>query len=207
MDKSQIWPTIHAERKALAADLEGLSDDQWSTPSLCTGWTVRDVLAHMTGTAEKTTLNFFPSLVANGFSLSKLQNKDIKRVEGSGDVLGAFKAAMGRSTSPPGPALTWLGETLVHGDDIRRPLGLSYAYPAGAAAAVADSYKATNLVMGSKRRIAGVKLVATDTDWTHGDGPEASGPMMALLMVVAGRKAALSDLSGEGVATLSSRVQ
>ena len=101
--------------------------------------------------------------------------------------------------------MTWLGETLVHGDDIRRPLGISYAYPAACAAAVADSYKATNLVMGSKKRIAGVKLVATDTDWSHGDGPEATGPMMALLMVIAGRKAALADLSGDGVATLSSR--
>ncbi|MEY2471114.1 MAG: hypothetical protein QOK28_443 [Actinomycetota bacterium] len=206
MDKSQIWATIHAERKALAADLEGLTEQQWATPSLCTGWTVRDVLAHMTGTAEKTTLNFFPSLVANGFSLSKLQNKDIKRVEATGDVLGAFKGAMGKSTSPPGPTMTWLGETLVHGDDIRRPLGITYDYPADAAAAVADSYKATNLVMGSKRRIAGVKLVATDTDWSHGDGPEVRGPMMALLMAMAGRAAAMSDLSGEGAQTLSAQL-
>jgi uncharacterized protein (TIGR03083 family) len=159
----------------------------------------------MTGTAEKTMLNFFPSLAANGFNLSKLQGKDITRIEAAGDVLGAFKAAMGRSTAPPGPTLTWLGETLVHGDDIRRPLGIKYAYPADAAAAVADSYSSTNLVMGAKKRIAGVKLVATDTDWSHGDGPEASGPMMALLMVIAGRKPALADLSGDGVATLSSR--
>jgi uncharacterized protein (TIGR03083 family) len=207
MDKSQIWPAIHAEREALAADLAGLTEEQWTTPSLCTGWTVRDVLAHMTGTAEKTTLNFFPSLVTSGFSLSKMQNKDIKRIEATGDVLSAFKAAMGKTSSPPGPTMTWLGETLVHGDDIRRPLGITHAYPGDAAAAVADSYKATNLVMGSKRRIAGVKLVATDTDWAHGDGPEVRGPMMALLMVMAGRDAALSDLAGDGVATLSSRLR
>jgi uncharacterized protein (TIGR03083 family) len=206
MDKSQIWPTIHAERKALAADLEGLTDAQWNTPSLCTDWTVRDVLAHMTGTAKKTTLNFFPSLVANGFSLSKVQNKDIAQIEAAGDVLGAFKSVMDRTTAPPGPTLTWLGETLVHGDDIRRPLGIAYDYPPAAAAAVADSYKATNLVMGAKKRIAGVKLVATDIDWSHGDGAEARGSMMALLMVMAGRAAALSDVSGDGVATLSARL-
>ncbi len=90
-------------------------------------------------------------------------------------------------------------------DDIRRPLGIAYDYPPGAAAAVADSYKNSNLVMGSKKRIAGVRLVATDTDWTHGEGPEVTGTMMALVMAMAGRKAALADLAGDGVPTLAAR--
>ncbi|MEY2470465.1 MAG: hypothetical protein QOF21_3163 [Actinomycetota bacterium] len=205
MDKSQIWPTIHAERKALAADLENLTYEQWATPSLCDGWTVRDVLAHMTGTAQMTPAKFFPRLIASGFSLPRLQDKDIKRIK-KGDTLTAFKGEVNSSSAPPGPRLTWLGETLVHGDDIRRAVGIKYDYPPDATAAVADSYKGSNLVIGAKKRIAGLKLVATDTDWTHGDGPEVRGPMIALLMVMAGREAALSDLSGDGVATLQQRL-
>ena len=63
---SSPWPTIHAERKALAADLESLSDQQWNTPSLCEGWTVRDVLAHMTSAAVMTPPKFFAKLAGSG---------------------------------------------------------------------------------------------------------------------------------------------
>ncbi len=205
MDKSQIWPTIHAERKALAADLDGLTEVQWATPSLCDGWTVRDVLAHMTGTAQMTPAKFIPKFIGSGFSLPKLQRKDIDRVN-TGDTLATFKGELNSTSSPPGPVDTWLGETLVHAEDIRRPLGIEHQYPADAAARVADSYKKSNLVMGSKKRIAGVKLVATDTEWTHGDGPEVRGPMIALLTVMAGRPAGLSELSGDGAATLQTRL-
>jgi len=204
MNKSEIWSAIHQERAALAQDLEQVNPADWSKPSLCDGWTVRDVLAHMTGTAQMTMGKFFPRLISSGFSLSKLQQKDIDRIN-QGDTLAAFKGEVNSTTSPPGPTLTWLGETLVHSDDIRRPLGIEYDYPAAAATAIADSYKNSNLVMGTKKRIAGVKLVATDTDWSHGEGPEVRGTMMALLMAMAGRKAALADLSGDGLATLESR--
>ena len=66
-------------------------------------------------------------------------------------------------------------------------------------------FKGSNLVIGSKKRVAGLKLNATDADWTHGDGPEVSGPMISLLMAMTGRKAAIDDLKGEGVETLRSR--
>ena len=204
MDKKHIWSTIHAERKALAADLETVKDAEWQTPSLCEGWSVRDVLAHMTGTAQMTMTKFFPKLITSGFSLPKLQQKDIERIN-QGDTLAAFKAELSSTASPPGPTMTWLGETLVHGDDIRRPLGITHAYLPEAAAAVADSYKGSNLVLGAKKRIAGVTLKATDINWTHGSGPEVTGPIMPLVMVMAGRKAALADLAGDGVATLAGR--
>jgi len=205
MDKAQIWPTIHAERAALAADLEGLSEDKWATPSLCSEWTVKDVLAHMTATAEMTPPKFLTKMLGSGFRLTNLQNKDIARVE-SGDVLAQFKAAVNRSTAPPGPVDTWLGEVLIHSEDIRRPLGIKHDYPADAAALVADSYKRTNLVMGSKRRIDGLRLQADDAEWTNGSGPEVRGPMMSLLLAMSGRADALDDLSGDGVATLKSRL-
>jgi uncharacterized protein (TIGR03083 family) len=106
---------------------------------------------------------------------------------------------------PPGGKDIMLGETIVHAEDIRRPLGLSHDYPTGALVEVADFYKRSNFVMGSKRRIDGVTLQATDAAWSHGTGPEVSGPMVALLMALTGRKVALDDLSGEGVVTLRER--
>jgi len=94
---------------------------------------------------------------------------------------------------------------LVHAQDIRRPLGIRHEYPMGAVVRVADFFKGSNLIIGTKRRIDGVALRATDTEWSHGTGPELSGPMLSLLMAMTGRKAALADLSGDGVATLKAR--
>jgi uncharacterized protein (TIGR03083 family) len=204
---TSIWPTVHAERAALAADLDGLDDERWSTPSLCEGWSVRDVLAHMAATAKISPLSFFPKLVGSGFSLSRMQEKDLAHERGPspGDTLAGFRDVVTSTKHPPGPTVTWLGETVVHAEDIRRPLGMAHSYPVDALVQVADSYKRSNLVMGSKRRIEGVALRATDTDWSNGDGPEASGPMLSLLLVIAGREAGLADLEGDGVATLASR--
>jgi uncharacterized protein (TIGR03083 family) len=207
MASANVWPTIHAERKALAAELEGLSDAQWNTPSLCDGWTTRDVLAHMTATAKITAGSFFPKLLTSGFSFEKVQSKGIAEELGSNgaDTLTRFKAAQDRTSHPPGPVDTLLGETLIHGEDIRRPLGLAHAYPMSALVESANFFKGSNLIIGTKKRIAGLSLKATDTDWSIGSGPEVSGPMLSLLMAMTGRKAVLADLSGEGVATLKSR--
>lgn len=208
MAKVAVWPTVHAERKALAADLEGLTDEQWQTRSQCHEWTVRDVLAHMTGAAKISPAAFFPRLIASGFSLTKMQAKDIITEKGASpaETLANFKAVANFTKHPPGPTDTWLGEAIVHSEDIRRPLGIKRDYPKDAVAQVADSYKKSNLVLGAKKRIAGLKLQATDHDWSHGAGPEVSGPMISLLMVIAGRGVALDDLSGDGVATLKSRM-
>ena len=78
-----IWPVVHTERRALAADLNDLSTEDWATPSLCTDWTVRDVVAHMTATSKLSGPTFFPKLLASGFSLKRLQAKDIAAERGS----------------------------------------------------------------------------------------------------------------------------
>ena len=201
------WPVIHAERKALAADLRGLDDEQWSTPSLCSGWTVRDVLAHMTATAKISAASFFPRLAASGFSLTRMQARDIAAQEGSSpaDTLAAFEEVLTSVKHPPGPVESWLGEAIIHAQDIRSPLGLRHDYPADALVRAADFYQGSNLIIGAKRRIAGLTLRATDTEWTHGTGPEVAGPMLALLMAMTGRSAAADELSGDGVAALRSR--
>ena len=202
-----IWPVIHSERKSLADDLTPLTGEQWGTASLCPGWTVRDVLAHMTSAASLTPPAFFGTLIGSGFSFEKLQAKGIAGHRGSSpaDTLAGFGKVETSVKHPPGPGNTWLGEVVVHSTDIRRPLGIEHQFPTAALVQVADFYKGSNALIHSKNRIAGLTLRATDADWSTGTGPEVSGPMLSLVMAMTGRKAALDDLSGDGVATLSSR--
>ena len=126
-----IWPTVEVERRALARDLRELPDAQWDTPSLCAGWTVRDVLAHMTATAKIAAPAFFPKLVGSGFSLGRMQAKDLARERGASaaETLAGFESIVSSRKHPPGPTVTWLGETIVHAEDIRRPLGIAHSYP------------------------------------------------------------------------------
>jgi uncharacterized protein (TIGR03083 family) len=202
-----VWPVVFSERKALANDLASLSEAQWSTPSLCSEWTVRDVLAHMTGTAKITPGSFFPKFAGSGFSFGRLQAKSIAEERGASgaDTLAHFEGVITSEKRPPGGKDVMLGETIVHAEDIRRALGLRHDYPTDALVKVADFYKRSNFIMGSKRRIDGVALRATDAAWSQGTGPEVSGPMVALLMALTGRKTALDELTGEGVATLRDR--
>jgi uncharacterized protein (TIGR03083 family) len=207
MAKTDVWSMIHVERQSLAGDLAGLSEQQWSAPSLCDGWTVRDVLAHLTATAKITPASFFPKLLGSGFSFTRMQRKDIETERGTSpqDTLSRFREVTGSEKHPPGPIDTMVGETIVHAEDIRRPLGIKHTYPSEAAVRVADFYKGSNLIVGTKRRIAGLTLRATDTDWTHGTGPEISGPIVSLVMAMTGRKASLQDLNGDGLNTLRGR--
>jgi uncharacterized protein (TIGR03083 family) len=204
-----IWPVVHDERAALAADLTSasLGEEQWSGPSQCEGWSVRDVLAHMTATANMTPGKFFPKMIASGFSFDKVQDKGIAAERGASgaETLSRFQAVIGSEKKPPGPKDTVLGETIIHADDIRRSLGLQRTYPDDALVEVADFYKGSNLIIGTKRRIDGLALRATDTGWSYGAGPEVSGPMLPLLLAMAGRKGVLNELSGDGVDTLRQR--
>jgi uncharacterized protein (TIGR03083 family) len=165
------------------------------------------MLAHMTATATMTPAAFFPKLLGTGFNFSRMQEKGIAAERGTSpaDTLARFVAVEASVKHPPGPSDSWLGETIVHSADIRRPLGISHDYPVEAVVLVADFYKNSNLLIGAKRRIDGLTLQATDTDWSHGTGPAVSGPILALVQAMTGRKAALGQLSGEGVALLQAR--
>jgi uncharacterized protein (TIGR03083 family) len=201
------WPMIHAERESLADDLDGLGDEKWQTPSLCSGWSVRDVLGHMTATARMTPPKFFLELAGSGFNFNAMTAKDVRR-ETTGppaDGLAAFRGLMSATTHPPGPVDSMLGEALIHAEDIRRPLFIVREYPAASVTRAADFFKGSNLLTGAKKRISGLRLQATDADWSTGDGPEVSGPAISLLLVMTGRAAALKDLTGDGLATLAAR--
>jgi uncharacterized protein (TIGR03083 family) len=204
---ADIWPVVHAERRALADDLAGLTPDRWQTPSLCAGWTVHDVLAHMVATAKQTPPGFVVGMVTSGLSFERFVEKRIaeERSGGPAATLAAFRAVETATSAPPGPKLSWLGEALVHAEDIRRPLGIRHSYPVDAVTRVTDFYAGSNVLIGGKRRVAGVTLTATDVDWSHGTGPLVEGPAAALMLATTGRTAALADLSGPGVEILRSR--
>ncbi len=207
MNNSDTWSLIHAERQALVETLSSLSEEQWATPSWCQGWTVQDTAGHVVAAAEQTPLNFYKELLQAGFRFHVFTDRAAKRLSlvGPGELVRRLKARTTTTNHPPAPVIAMLGEIVVHGEDIRRPLGLSHQPSEAALIAVADSWKKSNLLIGAKRRIAGLRLRATDLDWEYGDGPEVSGPMTSLVLAMVGRKKADSDLSGEGLSVLSGR--
>lgn len=202
-----VWPAIHAERAALAADLDGLQASRWATPSLCAGWTVHQALAHQVATAKLTPGRFFAKFAGSGFSFAKFADKEIavEAAAGPEATLAEFRRVQTATTSPPGPKDSWLGEALVHAEDIRRPLGIKRSYPLPWVTRAIDFYAKSNAIIGAKKRVDGLTLKATDTDYARGSGPIAEGPAMSLLMAMCGRKAALDDLAGPGVDLLRSR--
>lgn len=204
---TEMWDVVAAERGALADQLAGLAEARWDTPSLCSGWTVRQVLAHMASTPQFTPAGFVGGMVRSGFRFNRLTEHAIEQNLGASpaETLATFRSVQHSRKAPPGPKVTWLGETIIHAEDIRRPLGIAHDYPTASVVEVADFYKGSNMMIGAKNRIAGVTLRATDTEWTHGEGPLAEGPILSLLMMMTGRAVAIEDLSGEGVATLRTR--
>ena len=202
-----IWPTIHAERTSLADDLSALTPEQWATQSLCDQWTVHEVLAHLLCAAKMTPPKFFVRLAAAGFKFDQYSAKQValESAGGPAATMAAFREAQSRTTAPPGPKDTWLGEAFVHGEDIRRPLGIAHTYPTPEVTRVITLYSKSNTIIGGKSRIAGVTLKATDTDFSLGSGPVAEGPAISLLLVASGRMSALDELSGPGVEILRER--
>lgn len=204
---ADLWTLVAAERGALADDLTGLTPEQWSSTSLCPDWTVRHVVAHLTAAASTSPGAFVAQFAKAGFNFDKYANAGIARRLGSdiGATLAGFRAVKGSTTAPPGPKATWIGEVVVHSEDIRRPLGLSHDYDPEALRATADFYKGSNTLIGAKNRIAGLALRATDQDWSTGSGPAVEGPLVSLVVAMTGRESVVDDLTGEGVETLRAR--
>lgn len=204
---TDIWTNIAAERGALADDLTALTPAQWDTPSLCAKWTVRDVVAHLSATASMTPAKFFAGMARAGFSFSKFSRGQLDKHRGPDPAatLADFRGVQHSTSAPPGPKVSWLGEIVIHGADIRRPLGIPHTYPPEAVRQVIDFYKGSNMLSGAKTRIAGLSLRATDDDWQHGQGEPVEGPLLSLLLAMTGRAAACGDLTGPGVATLRNR--
>ncbi len=205
---ANTWDLIHAERQQLIADMQNLTPEQWVTASLCPAWNVHQMLGHLVALTTQTPPKFFGKFIAAGFQFDKVVAKDVaKQSAGTpAQTLAEFTRHAGDTTAPPGPVDSWIGEVVVHSADIRRPLGISYTPPVTTSRQVADFYKNSNLLIGSKSRIAGVRLVATDTDWAYGSGPEVRGPILSLVQAMTGRRVALADLTGDGVTALAAKM-
>lgn len=204
-----VFEMTCSERQRLADKLAGLPEGAWSGPTLCEGWTVREVVGHLIALGSTSTVAFMRGMRRNRMNFGALQAEGIRqRTEGKppAQLLEDFRATVSSRRKPPGPRTTVLGEVLVHGEDIFRPLEQGFSeHPSEHVVKVADFYKRNRFPLKVKRRIAGVTLRMTDADWSYGSGPEAAGPGIAILMAMVGRETALADLKGNGVAVLASR--
>ncbi|WP_433544588.1 maleylpyruvate isomerase family mycothiol-dependent enzyme (plasmid) [Streptomyces sp. CA-294286] len=207
---------VHAERAALIEDLAKLDDEQWRTPSLCAGWTVHDVAAHLVDTARTTRLGFVAAMVRARFDFDRQNARGVARERAGSpqETWERLREVATRTSTPPAPLDTRLVEEVVHGEDIRRPLGLTRAYPVEAVVRALRLQARTPATFGgAKERVAGLRLVATDTDLTLGeagppkgesaDGSEVRGSALALLLAVCGRPVPPDALSGPGAGALT----
>lgn len=204
---SETWSLIHGERAALAADLAHLTDAQWSTPSLCAGLTVREVLAHLTASGTLNGVRWLAGVIRCRFDFDRQVAMRLAEQLGSSpaETLSRFERVVDSTTSPPLPKLALLGEVIVHGEDIRHPLGIAHDHPADVLTRVARYYAGTDQVVLARGRVRGLRLQATDGPFATGTGPLVSGRTVALVMAMTGRRVFCDELTGEGVATLRAR--
>ena len=207
MTNARTWDRIHAERAAMADTWEALTPEQWATASWCDGWSVQATAGHILAAAEQTVPNFYKEFVLAGFRFDVFADRAARRLAElpPDQMVRRLRARTTTTNHPPAPVVVMLGEIVVHGEDIRRPLGIDHAVPADSLVAVADNYVKTNLLLGAKRRVDGLGLRATDVDWTHGTGPEVAGPLLSMVLAMSGRTGALPDLEGDGVEVLTGR--
>ncbi|MGW6540664.1 maleylpyruvate isomerase family mycothiol-dependent enzyme [Streptomyces sp. NPDC055051] len=204
-----VWSMVHAERAALIGDLERLDDERWEEPSLCASWTVHDVAAHLADTARTTRLGFLVGLARARFDFDAQNARGVARERGASprETLARLRQVASRRSTPPAPLDSRLVEEIVHGEDIRRPLGLSRAYPQEAVVRSLRLQARTPASFGgAKELVSRTRLTATDADVSIGAGPEVRGPALSLLLAVAGRRVALDDLDGPGLTVLASAI-
>jgi uncharacterized protein (TIGR03083 family) len=190
--------------------LHELSENEWEQPSLCDGWRVRDVVGHILYGNEMHLMTLPFRLARYGFSSDKSGKAySIARAEGRSpeELKRAFDTRdPWAGTCKVFPAKLTLLDRLVHQQDIRRAVDRPRTIPAERVVAVLDATPTLGSVFGARRRTKGLRFEATDVDWTWGDGPVVSGPGEALIMAMLGRGQALGDLSGDGLAAFSARV-
>ncbi len=203
-----MWAAVHAERAALADQLSTLDDEQWAAPSLCGRWSVREVVAHLTAAASVGRVRWLLSVLGARFDFD-LHNQR-RLAEHLGDTgqgtLAGFREVVTSTIAASGHTSAWLGEVVVHGQDIRRPLGLPVTTPPERAEKVARFFASRDFTVPSRTTCEGLRLRADDSGLDVGTGPDVVGPTVALTLVLAGRAAFLEDLTGPGVAILADRI-
>ena len=201
-----VWSMVHAERLALVDDLETLDDARWEEPSLCGEWAIHDVVAHLVDSARTTRLGFVAGLARARFDFDRQNALGVERHRGASppETLTRLRQVASRTSTPPAPLDSRLVEEVVHGEDIRRPLGLNRCYPQEAVVrSLRLQARTPTFFGGAKELMTQVRLTAADVDLSIGNGLRVSGPVLALLLAISGRRVALDDLDGPGVAVLA----
>jgi uncharacterized protein (TIGR03083 family) len=210
VEREESWQVIAEQRLTLARLLEGLSDDEWEHPSLCAGWRVRDVAAHVAMAPQVPGLG---SMLADGIrargSFHRLNHDAAVRhaAQPTPDLVAELRT---HADSRRLPAVTSyrniLFDVLVHTQDIAIPVGRDVPMPPEAARAGATRVGTMGWPFWARYRLRGVRLLATDTDWSAGNGPELRGPIGMLLLLLTGRTAtAMPHLSGPGLLIVTER--
>jgi uncharacterized protein (TIGR03083 family) len=195
-----------AERTELADFLATLTLDQWEAPSLCERWRVRDVVAHVMSFDGVSLLGMLRRAIRARFVHINQVGVDELASLSTEQLLDRLRAHL----RPQGLATTFGGrlallDVTVHHQDIRRPLGMPRQIPTERLRSVLGaSVRSPELPGWHLSR--GVRLTPTDLDWSHGTGPEITGPAEAVLMAIAGRQSAVGELTGPGQPILASRL-
>jgi uncharacterized protein (TIGR03083 family) len=200
---------VHSERQALIDDLESLTPEQWAEPSLCPGWDIHDVLAHLVDSAKTTRLGFVRRLLIAKFDFDRDNARGVQRERGATpeETLTEFRRVRAETKTPPAALATRLVEAIVHGEDIRRPLGLVRTYPMTSIDMALRYQLETGASWGGGReRAAGFRLRASDSGLEHGSGPEVTGSSLTLLLAVSGRPVERKELSGDGASCFARKL-
>ena len=209
-DLATVQDWVRTQRLEIADLLDGLDRDAWQAQSLCAGWTVHDVAAHLT-LASRTTARLVLLAAVRARGDFDRMNADLARARARcfepADLTAQLRESAASMRRAPGAGPTdLLVDVLVHGEDVARPLGRHRAVPVEAALH-ALRYARRSRMYRNDRRLAGIRLVATDTDWSDGDGPhELRGATIDLLLVATGRAAGLATLTGSGLDRVAARM-
>lgn len=199
------WETAAKARREFADMIEGLTPEQLEQQSLCSEWTAQGVLAHVTSFVETNLPAFMATIAKSGFNFDKasvaMANKQLARPVP--DVIQSLRSKATKSAPlPMFPEELTVSDVTIHTQDVRRALGLEAKIDEGIQRTTLEfltTHKmATTLV--DRRPIEGVRLVATDSDWSFGTGPEITGTSEAIMMGLSNRPV-LDDLSGDGLAS------
>lgn len=195
------------ERGDFADFLDTLTPQQWEEPTLCDGWTVRNVIAHVISYDELGWPGTIKRFARGGFIPSKANELGVREHSRSPqeliNLLRAHQRPRGLTAARGG--MIALVDGMIHHQDIRRPLDMPRGIPHDRLR-TALRLALTAPPIGAPKRARGLTLVATDLDWSRGTGPEVRGPGEALLMAIAGRGHAINELSGPGQALLAERI-
>jgi len=201
------------ELESMSEFLHTLDDAQWDTPSLCEGWRVRDVIGHISLGYTTGMPTMLAKMARYGFNVpkaSKAESIAFGSSQTPEELLAVFDSIYQRNIRKGIAKVIKPAEGLldhvVHHQDIRRPLGQPRQVPEDRLVAALEVAPTVSGFIGSKGRSAGIRLVATDVGWSHGEGPEVRGPGEAILLAVTGRSVALDELDGEGLAELKGRL-